>query len=39
MEDAMDLNLDIGVVRVIGAVFLILGVYGWWYLVNKMKTK
>ncbi len=35
----MDLNLDIGVVRTIGAVIVLIGVYGWWYLVKKMNSK
>ena len=33
----MSLNLDIGVVRAIGAVILLLGIGGWWYLVSKTK--
>lgn len=35
----MSLDLDIGVVRAIGAVIVLLGVAGWWYAVNKMKMK
>lgn len=33
----MSLNLDIGVVRAIGAVIVLLGIGGWWYLVTKTK--
>ena len=35
----MSLNLDIAVVRTIGAVIVLLGVAGWWYVVTKMKPK
>ena len=35
----MSLNLDIVVVRTIGAVIVLLGIVGWWYFVTKMKPK
>ena len=33
----MDLGLDIGVVRLIGAVIVAAGLAGWWYAAKKMK--
>ena len=35
----MSLNLDVNVVRIIGAVIILIGAGGWWYMVNKMGNK
>ncbi len=32
----MSLNLDINVVRLIGAVIVLMGIGGWWYAVKNM---
>lgn len=33
----MSLNLDLGVVRAIGAFIVLLGIGGWWYAVKNLR--
>jgi hypothetical protein len=35
----MSLNLDIGVVRAIGVVIVLLGIGGWWYAVKYLRNR
>ncbi len=35
----MSLNLDIAVVRAIGAVIVIAGIAGWWYAIKTIRNK
>jgi hypothetical protein len=35
----MSLDLDIGVVRAIGVVIVLLGIGGWWYAVKNLRDR